>query len=1426
MDTNKQAQDNELKSNGTCPITGLHILSRPEWTDVLFDADTGYKTTFRVLGDSILLGKASGYSTLRGIKEAMKLTSEVEAVAFDGKRPIVQVHDWSDLQGASLESRKYYIDNMKEHNQLLGVIYHGTSAMFKMSIKLGRRLNVVKFDVHIAKNYSDAVRLALKMLSAVKSSPDDSTVKFSPYSSPVKVTQKPLVVSEGEVCHITGLPITIRPEWIDIDLGEDYSVSFKFVGDRILHSFSRGYSGDHGIENMFKERAKVLAAMLGPDEPFFEIRDYSEIKPKITKAGRDQHARGLFADKDRIIGYIGYEAPLVVKLAMNVGKKIHKAPFPMFLVKNYETAIKKATEILTNEGYGRETLPLRVTKSDDWILQLDGFSGRFEIIDDHIFHADTSGFLQEKHIASLFDMNEKIIGSTELLKGLYYYVGGVKDVRGSRKARGLYYDNMMQLYKNHPFRMYIFYGANRFLRAAINLASPLAPFPVKMVKDINSALKLIDEDKPQSIAPRDTPVCDETIQPLAPGQTRQYVDDLLRFVGRINWDDDGIGGIQETDLSHPFSPVFDAILLVKNDLDELFHEREEAERSLKELNQELEEANINLESAIERANKLAVDTEITYMELNQIFDTSADGMWLIDRDFNVSRINRALLRLANKSSDSAIGRKCYEVFPNPLCHGPNCPMTRIVEGDTRVECDIEKEFEDGTKKPFIVTAAPVEDFEDELNGIIVNLKDITQRKRTETLEQEMIKTEASNKAKSEFLANMSHEIRTPLNGIIGMAELVLDTELDDEQKKMIYTIYKEGNVQLRIINEILDFSKIESGKLDLEEIPFDLRYLIEDVANSFAYRAERKGIRLVSFISPGVLSQLVGDPGRLRQILANLASNALKFTHKGEIYIKGELEEDLGDRVKIRVSIKDTGIGIPKDKQTEIFENFVQVDGSTTREYGGTGLGTTISKQLVKMMGGEIGLESEEGKGSTFWFTAIFTKQREKKPVLTGDEFDLSNLKVLVVDDNQTNRFILSEYLRSWRCRPVETVGGKEALAVIKDSISYEEPFDLILTDFQMPEISGFDLARKIRTEEARTKKFQKEVPIIVLTSAGIQGDSRSCKEIGINGYLTKPIRRDELRMAMVSVLGISTGKDIDTVPELVTMHSIAEESRKEFQVLLVEDYTTNQLVAMRYLKQAGYRVDLAENGRQAVEACKKKRYDVILMDIQMPVMDGYEATKAIRDLEIELNITGDEKNPDRLERIPILAMTAHAIDGYKERCLEAGMDDYITKPLKRIEFLSMVDNWARSGRESGFPVAVIKSKIGQISQKDQNPRMDEEDTLKQKNTPINFDKAVEEFEGDKDFLIEVLNAFMKNAETQTGTIRQAISDGDAEVVRKEAHAIKGGSANLTADSLSGIAYELERIGSSGGTEGGQEILEQLEKELARLEKFAKHIQM
>ncbi|MCF6247632.1 MAG: GAF domain-containing protein [Desulfobacula sp.] len=668
------------------------------------------------------------------------------------------------------------------------------------------------------------------------------------------------------------------------------------------------------------------------------------------------------------------------------------------------------------------------------------------------------------------------------------------------------------------------------------------------------------------------------------------------------------------------------------------------------------------------------------------------------------------------------------------------------------------------------------------------------------LKKAKIDAEAAAQAKIEFLANMSHEIRTPINGIMGMAEIALEKNLDDDLKQIFNTIDSEADQLLGIINEILDFSKIEAGKLSIEQIPFDLRITFEKTCSSLAMGIADEEIEFISFLSPDVPTNLIGDPGRLRQILVNLASNAIKFTHKGEIFIKGEIISTLGNTIELRFLIKDTGIGIAKEKQSSIFESFSQADGSTTREYGGTGLGTTISKQIVELMGGNIGLESEVDKGSVFWFTSKFTRQKEdfNKPpaALLGN---LDSLKVLIVDNNKTNQYVFEEYLKSFGCIPVAVESGEKALICIKQE--QNKAFDVVITNLTLPEMNGFELAQKIRTG----KDFSR-LPIIMLTSTGKLGDGSKCRDIGINGYLPKPVKKEELKTIIATVLGkIKDEKEIQE--KLITRHTIAEGLAKKIDILLVEDYPTNQKIAMKHLTSVGYKVILAENGKIAVTQFKQKHFDLILMDIQMPEMDGYDATRHIRECEgklADLHIATNGDRNLRMPRIPIIAMTAHAIEGYKEKCLAAGMDDYITKPLKKMTFLQMVEKWTPQNPKCRKPPIKSKKKIRIRNNKTNKP-------------PFDYDKALDEFEDDKEFLKEVIDEFLEHLSTQLSKISMAISNNDPDAVEKEAHAIKGGAANLTAYPLSNSAHELELIGRSGVLDQSRTTFENMAEEFAKL---------
>ena len=544
---------------------------------------------------------------------------------------------------------------------------------------------------------------------------------------------------------------------------------------------------------------------------------------------------------------------------------------------------------------------------------------------------------------------------------------------------------------------------------------------------------------------------------------------------------------------------------------------------------------------------------------------------------------------------------------------------------------------------------------DKLNEEIVN-----KTKTQKALIKAKKEAEAATKIKSDFLANMSHEIRTPMNGVMGMTNLLLDTKLSQEQSEYAEIIQSSANTLLTVINDILDFSKIEAGKLDIEELDFDLRNTVENIADVLALRAHEKDIELTPHIYYDVPALLKGDPGRIRQVFINLINNAIKFTEKGEVIVRFKLERETETHACINFIISDTGIGIPKERMNRLFQSFSQLDSSTTRKFGGTGLGLAISQKLVEMMGGKINVESEEGRGSTFMFSINFAKQLNVKEEKININVEIRDQKILIVDDNKTNRFLLTEQLKSWGCKSEVAISGAEALEKLHKASETDEPFGIVIADMMMPEMDGETLGKLIKGDTELQNTL-----MIMLTSVGEKGDATRMKEIGFSAYLTKPIKQSQLFDCLTTVVGTTENIVNQSKETIITKHSLVDNNKSKISILLAEDNITNQKVALRILHNLGYQADIVDNGQKAVQCLREKQYDLVLMDIQMPEMDGFEATNVIR-----------ESNDVYDSNIPIIALTAHAMKGDRERCLEQGMDDYLAKPIDPQELLEKINKF------------------------------------------------------------------------------------------------------------------------------------------------------
>lgn len=763
--------------------------------------------------------------------------------------------------------------------------------------------------------------------------------------------------------------------------------------------------------------------------------------------------------------------------------------------------------------------------------------------------------------------------------------------------------------------------------------------------------------------------------------------------------------------------------------------------------------------------------------MQTLIDNIPDAIYFKDTESRFLRVSRNVHLKGIDSPEQAVGKTDFDFFDERHARAAYEDEQRIIRTGQPIVDKEEKEiFPDGSTGWVLTTKVPILDQNGKVTGIVGASRDITERKRMEEeLKKALDAALESARLKSEFLANMSHEIRTPMNGVIGMTGLLLDTPLSAEQRDYAETIETSADGLLRIIDDILDFSKIEAGQLHFEKIDFDLNEAVEGAVEMLAERAGVKGIEIASLVYNDVPTLLQGDPGRLRQILTNLVGNAIKFTETGEVTVTVQQFNGNGKHIGLRFEVTDTGIGISEEERRKLFRAFVQADGSTTRKYGGTGLGLAISKQLAEMMGGEIGVESAPGEGSTFWFTAHFqTQPVQTKPEQIINDVSLEGARLLIVDDNATNRKIFVHQTASWGMLGAEADSGARALETLREAAARNEPFEIAILDLMMPEMDGFQLAEKIKADPTISA-----TRLILLPSFGKRGHGQIARETGIAAYLQKPVRQSQLYNCLITVMNEQPENSNDAAsPRLITQHSMrnvtppkikVEKSVSNARVLVAEDNPVNRKVALSQLKSLGYAAEIVSNGREAADAIKKSAYDVVLMDCQMPEMDGFEATAEIRRHE-----TG-------AKHTKIIAMTAHALEGEREKCLAAGMDDYLSKPVKIETLRQMLEKWISPDAEKQNRVeADVSSKVKVLDSIDASV--------------LNGFKDLQPPD-EPDLVTELIDLFLKDAAKRIALLESA--DGaETDTIKEQAHSLKGSGGNIGARRIAALSEQLEENAS------------------------------
>ncbi len=799
-------------------------------------------------------------------------------------------------------------------------------------------------------------------------------------------------------------------------------------------------------------------------------------------------------------------------------------------------------------------------------------------------------------------------------------------------------------------------------------------------------------------------------------------------------------------------------------------------------------------------------TTVSKDYVENIIGSMNDPLTVVDAHGMIGDINTALVECLGYQCDEIVGKPYSSLFPEDVASTVDSWFTGSEKQGAASVRDSFYATKDGCRIPVSISIAAMNGEEGPTEGFVCVAQDMTERRRVqEELRQAKEAAETASKAKSEFLARMSHEIRTPMNGVLGMTELLMASTLSEKQRRFADTVYRSAESLLTVINDVLDFSKIEAGKLELENVDFDLRDAVEEVAELFGEAANHKGLEIASLVSADVPRSVAGDPVRLRQILTNLVSNALKFTQEGEVSVHVSVEQMQARDVLLRLEVKDTGIGVAPEVQRQIFESFAQADGSTTRQFGGTGLGLAIARELAHLMGGAIGVESELGRGSTFWFTVRLQLSAPKETTATTLPVDVQALRVLVVDDNATGRTVLSHLLDAWGIEHQCAGDAPEALGLLHTAAARKQPFDVAILDMVMPGMGGVELARVIREGPPLSA-----TRLIMLSVASNGWASELAEETGPVVCLHKPVRQSSLFNALLEskVLAVNDMTGSGAKPE----SGISGKSDLQARILLVEDNAVNQEVARGMLQALGCDVDVADNGSVAVEAVAQHSYDLVLMDCQMPIMDGFEATRRIRELE-----TKSADNHDIAGERPhmvVVALTAHAMKGDREQCLAAGMDDYLSKPFTQVQLAEILRKWLSDRRQpSSAPTRALQARVPAASGVEVDA-VDGDGVLDSRALE-NIRKLQQA--GQPSILNKVIELYFETAPDLMVRVREAVKAGDAEGLSRVAHTLKSSSANLGAVELAQRCKELEMQAKSGELAGAEDRLALMEDLLSRV---------